>query len=795
MRIVTLLYKSVRRCHWSITPVMLAILFLSPLKIFSQAANLDQIRNGPASDPSKNFWDNFDNPQHINGNAGESNAHYIEGHSISYRSLITGVAIGKVYEYVIEYDTKHSGRMAIDYITHFQRLLPHTQFGHPAETINPLIFESGSNEYLLTPTSTNTFAIPPPLQDSTPVAGQPQTSFNALSANDKLFTIYNGLITAIEYVREEPLTTSATESKTSVRIRFTAHDDSVVLAWGGHIASQEDWFFIPGTTTPRSAAGISGSPYHTRHLSMRNVTDNQNISLGNQDRSLSAKAVIAAPTCGISPAQFACPETDSLRFNYTNGTTGVTFLWSLFANTANAVIEGSTTGSSIKIVPGAGGDFTAGGVFSIKLVVTKNGIKDSCTLSPAGSIADVRVTATATPPVVNLAVIDTSQLLATVTPGPSDTATYTFLWTQTPASGGSLNTTTLPNPVFTATAIGTYRFIVTVTQKAAPNCVARDTVFVEVETENVPCGISGPDPVCPKTTNTYKFDPNNDGVADPIPDNFTITWSFSGNSNNATLNGPLNDTTVTVTAGALCETSYRLKIVVRSTSGLLEDSCFKVVNVNVNSDLVIDCPDDDNVTCTESKDPTNTGTPVVANNGCGIKVYYKDVITRTWIAEDACGNRDTCTQVITVTDSCVTTNTIPANSARMITNTAPAPATQGVVSPVTSTSKLKSNIKNSPVISPRTTSNAAIKDLQVQAFPNPFSNTVNFRFTSPVSGRAVLEVFNTQGQRVGIVFDGKIDAGVAKSVQFSTRLTNQALIYKLKVGDKTVRGTVLELKR
>ena len=70
-----------------------------------------------------------------------------------------------------------------------------------------------------------------------------------------------------------------------------------------------------------------------------------------------------------------------------------------------------------------------------------------------------------------------------------------------------------------------------------------------------------------------------------------------------------------------------------------------------------------------------------------------------------------------------------------------------------------------------------------------------FRFVSPISGRAVLEVYNTQGQRIGIAFDGKIDAGIAKSVQFSTRLTNQALIYKPKVGDKSVRGSVLELKR
>ncbi|WP_205510352.1 hypothetical protein [Longitalea arenae] len=731
---------------------------------------------------------------HVNGNAGESNAHYVEGHSISYRSLITGVTVNQQYEYTIEYDTKHSGRMAIDYLTQFQRLLPHQQFGHAAEVINPRILESGSNEFLLRLVDSNTFPIPAPQQDSTPVTGQPQTSFNALTANERLFTIYNGVITSIQYVREEPLTTSATEAKTSVRIRFTAHDDSVLLAWGGHIASQLDWGFL-NPTTPRSAAGISGSPYHMRQLSMRTFPGLVNISgVGNQDRSLSAKAVIAPPTCGISAAQLACPETDTLTFRYQNGaTTGITFQWSITGtNTAGAQIAVGGTDSVVKIVP-TGTDFVAGGTFDLKLKVTRNGISDSCTRSPAATIQNVQVTASASPTTINLASGNTSQLTATATPSPN--TLYTFSWTQSPATGGSLSATNISNPVFTATAQDTYRFIVTATQIAAPNCVAKDTVDIIVINPPAPCGISGPDPVCPNTTNTYKYDPDNNGVADTIPANFTLTWSFSGNSNNATFNGPLNDTTVSVTAGADCETSYRLKILLVSTSGLLRDSCFKTVNVNVNAHLVQVCPGDTTLACGASTDPeTSTGTPAVQDNGCGIKVYYTDVITRTWISVDACGNRDTCTQIIRV-DSCITTNTIPNGSARMITSSNTAPATQGTVK-AGGSGQIKSSAGKTPAMSPKTTTlNTANKDLQIQAFPNPFSNTVNFRFTSPVSGRAVLEVYNTQGQRVAIAFDGRVDAGAVKTVQYSTRLNNQALIYKLKVGDKTVRGTVLELKR
>jgi len=784
MRKVTLRYRRA-------TAILLAILFLSPLKMFSQAGDLDQIRNGPANDPAKYFYNNFNNPTYVNGNAGASNAHYVESHSISYRSLITGTTNGSSYQYVIEYDTKHSDRMAIDYLTHYQRLQPHQQFGHPAEVINPLIMVSGSNEYIMGTNFKDTMSFPIPSSVGSPVANLPTNSFKALPDSERVLTAYNADITNIQFVFQQSLTNGATESASRIIITFMAKKDSVLLAWGGHIANRNEWGFLAGGI-PRSAGGINGSPYHMRQISMNTFPALVNISgVGNQDRSLSANAVIAPPVCGLSSAQLACPETASLTFNYTGGTTGATFVWSIFNNTANASISGSNTGSSVTIVPGGGGKFTAGGSFSLKIVVTANGLKDSCTLSPAGTIQNVQVVASANPTTINFATGNTSQLNAVITPAPS--TDYTIGWTQDPTTGGSLSSTSITNPVFTATEAGTYTFIVTATQKAAPNCVAKDTVTVTVESSAAPCGISGPAPVCPGSTHTYKYDPDNNGVADPIPANFTLKWSLINNTNGATFNGGTTDTTVSVTAGVNCGTNYTLKIVITSTSGLIKDSCTKTVGVNVNSALDITCPGNKNVTCSESKLPANTGTPTVADNGCGIKVYYKDVITRTWIAQDACGHRDTCTQTITVTDSCVTTNTLPNNGARMITSSDPAPAAQGFTSPSVS-SPVRNRI-NGPALPSATSVNTASKELQVQAFPNPFSNTVNFRFTSPVSGRAILEVFNTQGQRVGIAFDGKIDAGITKFVQFSTRLNNQALIYRLKVGEKTVRGTVLELNK
>ena len=66
-------------------------------------------------------------------------------------------------------------------------------------------------------------------------------------------------------------------------VTFTASDSTVLLAWGGHIASQIDW------GAGNSAGSISGSPYHMRLINLDNG------SLGNMDRSLAAAAVAPVP--------------------------------------------------------------------------------------------------------------------------------------------------------------------------------------------------------------------------------------------------------------------------------------------------------------------------------------------------------------------------------------------------------------------------------------------------------------------------------------------------------------------
>jgi hypothetical protein len=84
------------------------------------------------------------------------------------------------------------------------------------------------------------------------------------------------------------------------------------------------------------------------------------------------------------------------------------------------------------------------------------------------------------------------------------------------------------------------------------------------------------------------------------------------------------------------------------------------------------------------------------------------------------------------------------------------------------------------------------KGLSVIAFPNPYHDKVNFQFVSPNSGKAVLEVYDAMGRKLGVVYTGNVEAGVSKTAQINILRTNKSMLfYKLMVGDKTVKGTVL----
>jgi hypothetical protein len=291
-----------QKCMPCSNRLLLVLLAVSAPAWAGPSADLDQIRNGSAAQP-------VDPPDWVNGNAGSQNTHYLEAMSIPYRVRMTGLPTGTSISITLGYDTKRSGRYAIDYLTHYQRLEPHNlAFGHSAETVNPLLGVSGVSSTI------SGFVIPAPSSQNSPVAGQPTASCSALPEAERKMTLFGGTITSITYDTQGALSQSSAETR--VRVTFTTDSTTAVLAWGGHIASRLDWG-LDTNGSPLSAASISGSSYHTRLISWTLG------SLGNQDRSLSADAVIVPPPrctldtteaviCAGGPARVCVTVTDGM---------------------------------------------------------------------------------------------------------------------------------------------------------------------------------------------------------------------------------------------------------------------------------------------------------------------------------------------------------------------------------------------------------------------------------------------------------------------------------------------------
>jgi hypothetical protein len=316
------------------------------------AANLDQARNGGSNSPTSPV-------DFQNGNLGGSQAHYLEGHSVPYRCVMTNMPIGTSVTVTLEYDVKHGGHEALDYLTQYDRLLPHVALhGSTQEVVNPL-----AGLGLVSPTIA-TYPIPVPGALNTPVAGQPTTSFNALPSSKRVMTIYNGTITNIAYVTQGDLADATNQSATQINITFTPNNTTVVLAWGGHVASRSDWGYLPDASA-RSAGGISGSPYHMRLI---NWTLN---NLGNQDRSLSTDASGPPPSCGITGLNPLCSGSTS-TYQAVTDALNPSFSWSI---TGNASIVGSTTGQSVSVSSQTSGSFT------LTVAITSGGVTNSCSQS------------------------------------------------------------------------------------------------------------------------------------------------------------------------------------------------------------------------------------------------------------------------------------------------------------------------------------------------------------------------------------------------------------------------------
>jgi uncharacterized repeat protein (TIGR01451 family) len=217
---------------------------------------------------------------------GNNNGPYAEGETVPYRLSFDNLLVGDVYAVRIGWDTSKSGKHALDYLKSYNA----TVTGASA-CVGLAIAVNCSG-------ASDTLAIP---VDSI-MQSDPEWSVNSGVQDAGVFTMFGGDLTATSGytldrsvggdVTEPPGSTCtsggcyAGDTTTFITVTFTAQADKAMVAWGGHIAERDDW------GTDNSAIAVTGSPYHMRFASWRDVTSNQTLNGGNADRSLSAEAVI-----------------------------------------------------------------------------------------------------------------------------------------------------------------------------------------------------------------------------------------------------------------------------------------------------------------------------------------------------------------------------------------------------------------------------------------------------------------------------------------------------------------------
>ena len=122
-------------------------------------------------------------------------------------------------------------------------------------------------------------------------------------------------------------------------------------------------------------------------------------------------------------------------------------------------------------------------------------------------------------------------------------------------------------------------------------------------------------------------------------------------------------------------------------------TCIQTITVVDTTLPVIVCPSDVTISCSDSHLPENTGFATATDNcDSSVNITYSDLVTpgscpdqwsisRTWRAEDNCGNVATCTQTITVVDTtqpvlvCPSDVTISCSDSTLPENTGFATAT------------------------------------------------------------------------------------------------------------------------
>jgi hypothetical protein len=89
-----------------------------------------------------------------------------------------------------------------------------------------------------------------------------------------------------------------------------------------------------------------------------------------------------------------------------------------------------------------------------------------------------------------------------------------------------------------------------------------------------------------------------------------------------------------------------------------------------------------------------------------------------------------------------------------------------------------------------------ITESRFETYPNPFTEKVNFNFTSPSNTRARLEIYSITGAKLATLFDADIQAGRRYEAEYVPNLvSSQMVIYRLTMNGETRVGKLVYQER
>ena len=479
--------------------VAIAVSFLlsSSFTVYGQACQFQQGQNGGVGLPA------VSPVEFERGNSNGNKSHFAEGFSVPYRIEFTTLEANQQYRVRIAFDVKKNGRVAFDYITGFQNLQLSASL--PPELVNPLVgtglqnLSGISSSFLAIPspayttntifnsTAGNSFAQLKTTAGFNPEISLPTSPFSSSLRDKGNMAIWNATLNSIQYVGGVDISPSTVSVAMEIVFTKANNANNVVLAWGGHIASLLDW------GVGNSASSIPGSPYHMYVETVVKTSDGDVICNGNMDCQIAADAVTPVPTCNITGPSELCSSTTLVNYKAVldasqNGP--VSYNWSVVDLSSSSTAQLSGSGAGVSSIDTLLQAIIPSDSFLVRLRVQRGGIFNYCYLnsvdSPGTKVKklNVEVQAQAMPTVISLNSASTSQLNATIQLNGSIVTTgFNYQWTIVGPGGfasGSLDSYSIPDPVFTASMAGDYTLKVIASQQAAPNCVDSATIVISV---------------------------------------------------------------------------------------------------------------------------------------------------------------------------------------------------------------------------------------------------------------------------------------------------------------------------